>query len=304
LQQSILPAPLPTIRDLSQLPASSLDSAPALFPSLKSGLTIDIVASGIACYNVTVDTQAYQLIGGAFMQTRNIDIDTGKVTHSWACPGCTFGALSELWVQFDGRCAGFAVRAGTVSVHHSIDIVGFSAASTTLPEKHLQSVSVRLQPGLVVFRDTVQKVSERGITINPSEPTLVFSASPVETVVMELYLSSSSTYESIEILPIITISQLASSIIGLAGLMGAFGSIYARIENSKLSIPLGFVERTPSMKNPGGTGAVAGALPKETVTTHDPACVAQVIVHEPSNSEESDETSEASKSAPQKSDQA
>ena len=234
---SLLPATLSALEqfapyDTRLLPPGLSSIAP---PTLLGGLEIRISTMGPAC-NATLGVAAHQLISGDFVSSVvSADHATESYTHLFSCPLCAFGPMSSLAVTFNADCQSFSVTAnavgatGTSYVANTVvtrpDAVVASRSSLALTR-----VNIALEPQLEVYSDRFANVVQRGysVVVAGVDPTVgVPMAVPI---LLEFSLATSSVYVFTEVVRVLTLTQLASSIIGLLGLVSGFGAVLALME--------------------------------------------------------------------------
>ena len=234
---SLLPAELPTLLLLSNTGMHSVESKdipPILDGAVSRGFEVRVSSHGPQCGDPAFTSRA--LIAGNFsVRAMPTDRATASNEISFFCEDCAFGPLSSVSIVFPPACQTFRITALTIGATGSISIstVTVSAKqdiSTT--DSFLETVSIVLQPQLEYVTDTtvIPPTHQRGYIIALTSVDKVMSTDP-EATTLDIDLAVSSTYSHLRFVPIRTVTQLLSAIVGLTGLIGGFGFAFIFFEH-------------------------------------------------------------------------
>jgi hypothetical protein len=240
-QRSVLPAMLPTLEELAVLPAFTSSDATdstsvpplldAIAPSFDTLMQVNIHAMGPLCRNISVMQTG--ILTGVFTLGSVVDNSTLAVQHTLKCDGCALGPLSALNMSLDASCQSLRVEAIASGATGSVTVVAFSASSDgNVPDGSdvtLSSVDAVLVPSLETFEDVTAAVKRRGYLLAPSSVLVQSSLRPA-AVTLSITLNIAPTYVMQRVAPILSLTQLASNIVGLSGLLGAFGLMFMATE--------------------------------------------------------------------------
>jgi hypothetical protein len=205
-------------------------------PTFTQGIQLQVLAMGASCYRVTFD--AGELLFGEFKLQTTTQDDTQAVRHTFDCSDCSFGPLSAINISLDVSCRVVIVRAVGLGASQSYTLATFTAMSPsptfTQASDTLATVKAVLQPTLEVYEDATSGTHARGYTLLPLSVDVITSHSPT-IVSIQLSLGVAPSYVMFRLAPLLTLPQLASSIVGLSGLLGAFGLAFMAFER-KLAI--------------------------------------------------------------------
>lgn len=228
---SLLPAELPTLVKFSGIAPNSANIPDLGTPSIPVGITqgiqIRISSQGSLCGAPTTAQQA--LLAGNFSYSSVlVDNRSASFLHSFSCSNCAFGPLSSLFITFPLSCQQFHATATFIGATGSVSIasvlIGADAA--------LSGAVVSFQPLLEIVNDTTRApfVETSGYILGGTSVTTVFDAKSDSTV-LHIMMPISSSYTQIKSVPIRTLIQLLSSLIGLTGVIGGFGMAFVMLES-------------------------------------------------------------------------
>lgn len=243
---SLLPAPLPTLQQFSALRPRVLtadETRPAIAPpTLSSGLELRVAVMGPTC-SAPLTASVSELISGSFVSSVvHSDPAAAAFVHLFSCSDCAFGPMSALNVTFAGECQSFAVTAAAVGATGSTYIASFVGASPsavmTSGGLGLTGLHVTIQPQLEVVDNRVAGFAKRGYSVSIAGAELITApatrsaAASVPPVSLYVDWATSGVFVYTEVVAITSLSQLASSIIGLLGLLGGFGVVFTLVERA------------------------------------------------------------------------
>lgn len=239
VQQSVLPAPLPILHQYAPLSPAQTSASPFSLAgnaaAASAGLQLQLATMGPTCIEesqVHVAVPANSLTAGAFSHTawRVGPPDAFGAVHVFTCTACMFTSLSSIKFTLDGACqslhlAAYAVgvlgAASAASVY--VNSRGINATAVTCNTTAIRAVAVALVPTLTVLNDETRQHALRGITVTAAEPRVECAdAEYTSAVTLDVSLTAANTYVLILVTPIVSLSQLASSIFALSGVVAAF----------------------------------------------------------------------------------
>jgi hypothetical protein len=230
VQESVLPAPLPTLQKLADLPLYTLTSPSGLAPTLQSGMQLQLITMGPLCSLLTLASEG--LLAGQFVLNTNVSTAGGRIVHTIDCQSCMFGPLSGLTLALDPSCQSlqlsmFAVGVLDAMTAMSIQLGGLGNGS------FLSTASLVASPQLVVQNNARSNVVSRGVAVTFQSYSPQYATAPA-SVSISVSLAIALEYVNINIVPVNSALQLASSIIALSGLFGAFAMAISPTENKIL----------------------------------------------------------------------
>ena len=241
VSQSILPAGLPKQQEFAPLATTRLaGGVPSpIAPDLATGFLVEVVAMGPQC--ATFNWSAAALVAGNFTLTTRVDTPTARTSHVLACPDCAFGPLSDLTLLVQGSCQSLEVTTVTVGIEGGTKATRYSLGratpSYTSSQGWLVAATLPLSPRLAVLHDEVASVTTRALTHEAAVPEQTFWSAPLTgddpRITITVNLPAAVDYVAIQVLPIVKPTQLASSIIGLSGLLGAFAIAFRAVNRFK-----------------------------------------------------------------------
>ena len=252
-QDSLLPFNIGAAAGAAGAGAAALAAPPPPpFPQrFTSGLTIQLTLQGSACGNVS-SAGAAGLLGGAFAYSLASSAASGSHTHRWDCPACSFGPGSALPLLLPAQCslallgvAAVGVTGDALALSLVVDARGVaaqggaSAASASASPATAPSVQalVSLSTVLEVLQDSVGGRSARGYSLTGG--AVSYAAVPASggggggggLLQLTIALPTAASYRRILLAPTVSLLQLASSIVGLAGLLSVFAFLFGATED-------------------------------------------------------------------------
>lgn len=236
---SLRPAELPTLYGYASLPTFAYTSEPPSVapPSLKTGLELRISVMGSTCSSPIAVSMPTLTRGGFKVSVARRDSTVEFYEHLFSCPDCAFDAASILQVTFAEECTAFIVTVATVgaagSTYVSSTVVESPSSIASDTGRVLTSSHITVVPQLQVLANHISGVVVRGYSVSVSTVNVVTVPStlwPRVPVVLSFLLQTSDTFVLTEVVPIVSPTQLVSSIVGLFGLLGAFGQLFALLE--------------------------------------------------------------------------
>ena len=182
----MLPARASTLEESADYAFFVLAPPLALLPTLTSGLQVRIAVVGATCRSPTSETEE------GFTASSTTSTDSVSV-HTYACPQCTFNALSALRVEFPGACQSFALIIAAVGAQGAVTAASYVAAPP--PNAFLTSLSVTITPSVDVLLDKTLKpvIKNQGLFFTASSLTNTSAAAQPESVTLEIRLPAGAT---------------------------------------------------------------------------------------------------------------
>jgi len=204
--------------------------------SIGSGLTVQVVALGPLCG--TTAWQSLNLLGlTGFTHAASFNTSTGLAVHTFACDSCAFTPSSTLDLTLHPSCQALTLHAAAVSTAGTLSIASYTIdppAPAVIPPA---AVAVTFALTLDVEVDSAGATASggggpqrrRGISVTP-EPAFSPPSSDPSVLLLRINLPIAPAFVNRQLRTVTTPTQLASSIIGLSGLLSGFGVLLARIE--------------------------------------------------------------------------
>lgn len=224
------PVHAPVTNDYATLRSSGV-SAPH-WSGTTSGVRLELHTMGPFCH--TVDATTSSLLGNAsFSYSRETNATTAHSRHVFDCPTCAFTATSTLDVWLHSSCQTLLVHAFAVNTAGAVTAASFRAASACPSAldscPRLSSAAVAFGLTLDVFDDGVNAQPRRGFAVAPTAALPPDNSDPA-VVTLRVTFPLNPFYVVQQLKPEQTATELASAIIGLSGLLGAFGSALVVLE--------------------------------------------------------------------------
>lgn len=214
------------------------DIAPTLaavphWSGVTSGVRIDVHAMGPLCAAASWAPPSF-LGGSGFVYNVTMADDTAHAHHVFDCPDCAFADISTFDVAFDASCQTLLVHAFAVNTAGEVTAASF-AASSACPNAldscpRMTSAAVALRLTLDVLDDAVSGQATRGYLVSPTTAVPPANADS-SVVVLRIALPLNPFYVVKQVEQQQTLVELASNIIGLAGLLGGFGWTLSQAES-------------------------------------------------------------------------
>jgi hypothetical protein len=226
---SALPLLAPVADDYAAIPVAS--SAGAHWSGITSGIRVHVHAMGPSCGSVSW-RQPATLGSPQFDYESHFNATTAHAVHAFSCRHCAVSAISALDVTFHRSCQTLLVHAFAVNTAGLVTSGSFNISSlcpTALDTCAPVTVAaVAMFMTLDVLDDTSSGQRRRGYTLSPAVAVNPQQAAE-DAISLRVFLPLEPFYVARQVKPQQTLSQLLSSIVGLAGLMGAFGTAYAQL---------------------------------------------------------------------------
>ena len=214
----------------------------SLAPTLGSSMSIQVrvfAESGLGC---DAPTQVANLGSGGEWTTTSIgNCGDGRSLAVFTCSGCSLSAAATLSFKLPFTCQALFIEAISIDATGALNVEQVSPRdSSALDNALLTSLTWTLNPMAAIFTDTILGRTSRGLRL------LEGSVSPVRSVPMNDLLTPNtaavdvvinfvlqSTYSTTTLSQKVSLAELLSSIVGLAGVMGAFRFLFQFADGSK-----------------------------------------------------------------------
>lgn len=204
-----------------------------------SGVHIRIHTMGVQC--VLEAWTVTSLLAGNFTHRVSYNETSGESVHDFACPDCALTAISALDLYFDASCQTFLVLASAVSSTGFESLASYVVSApcgplaSTYPGR--QGCAALSGPvpavAMTMTLDLLQVDgldSERGFSVMPRTTLPPDGVNSSSGVLLRVALPLSEAYVSRGVDMKTSLAQLASSILGLVGILSAAGASLSLIE--------------------------------------------------------------------------
>ena len=233
VQQSTLPATPQALTAVAAMPPALVGNPHPLLPPLTTGVTVLLQTQGAVC-NAPLTVTPFSLMGGEFMASTSEDPIAKFTNITLQCAECAFGPMSRLFITLNGACQAVRVTVGSVSVSNTLSVattlLTLESRNSSEASRWIQSATIPMLPRIAVIQDTITNEAQRGIIVQPQPADVKTGPDLPDVVTIEILFATDADYVHVQVMPLVSATQLLSSIIGLSGLLGGFATLFGLVE--------------------------------------------------------------------------
>lgn len=229
------PLMAPTMSSYTSVPPATANQRFYSDAAPTSGLRVRVFAMGPACDSVV--WSASNLLGGNFSYSAAANASTGAAVHDFLGPDCALSSISALDVSFDDTCQTFLVHTYAVSSTGFVSMASYSAAAPCGPRYSDASAECGAFRPAVAMAMTLDLLEVDGVNTARGFTVLTSATLPPEggnlssgLRLLRIALPLASLYVAKAVGKKTTLAQLASSILGLVGILRAAALALSMLE--------------------------------------------------------------------------